>query len=229
MIPILSPPSPRSEVREEAVDGYSDGDEASDTLRIIPYEPETKEESFRPAKRRRTQQRWEREMDEMIPASLYSQDWISRRNAVGLSSATKIIEAFDMLTGTRTRTDLTVIARDDSVACHDSSKAILQLLTTFANATAVLEVEAEFTTQVHNFRVFVFVSLCCVALYYGVSLNSIDDIMRKCISDSHWRHLARLRRGALWTNRMMNTLVGDGFGHLAYEVFVLCESQGDQK
>ena len=79
VIPILSPPSPRSDVRDEATDN-SDRDEASaSSIWFIPYEPETNEESLRPAKRQRTQQRWEREMDEMLPASLNSQDWSLRR------------------------------------------------------------------------------------------------------------------------------------------------------
>ena len=130
-----------------------------------------------------------------------------------------------MIIGTRRRTDLTVTAGDVSVAGYDSSNAILQLLNAFANTTEMLKVEAAFTTQVYNFRVFVFVSLCCVALYYNANPSVVDDIMRKCISDSHWRNLARLRNGALWTNRMMNELAADGLGHLAYEVFVLCESR----
>ena len=88
-----------------------------------------------------------------------------------------------MIIGTAPRTELTDTEGDLSAACYDSSSAILQLLNAFANTTAVLGIEEAFTTQVYNFRVFVFVSLCCVALYHNVDPSVVDDIMRKCISD----------------------------------------------
>jgi hypothetical protein len=73
------------------------------------------------------------------------------------------------------------------------------------------------------FRVFVFVSLCCVALHNGTDQGLVDQIMQKCVSESSEKNLARLRNGALWVNRMMAALAADGFDYLAYELFVLCK------
>ena len=120
----------------------------------------------------------------MLLASLSLQDWLSKRRTVGLLSSAKTLEAFDMIIGIIPRTAPDVTKGDLSVACYDSFNAILRLLDAFANTTAVMGIEEAFITQVYNFRVFVFVLLCYVALYYSVDPTVVDDIMRKCISGS---------------------------------------------
>ena len=220
-IPVRSPPSPpRSVVRYEAVND-SDGDEAPlNSLKFIPYEPETNEDDPPSAKRQRIQQRWEREMNDMLH-HLSVPDWSSEREGVGLSSSDEVLAAFDIIIGTKSRTELAACDTDLSVVCYNPSNAVLQLLETFGSATAALKVRKTFAKQIYLFHEFVFVSTCCVALHHGADLGKVDEIMQRYISDSGGRNLDRLRSGALWANRMMSALAADGFGHMAYELFVV--------
>ncbi|OBT59274.1 hypothetical protein VE04_00369 [Pseudogymnoascus sp. 24MN13] len=218
-----SPSLSRSEVRDEAIDG-SDGDEVLfDTLEIILYNP-SQDSSHNPAKKRqRIQTRWEHEMDGMLSDIPKSKDWSPKRESVGLASSAKILVALDVIIhGRGPQMDLNTGQTDLSVVCYDRSNAILQLLNTFAITTAALQIETTFTRQTYRFRVFVFVSLCCVALHHGVEKRFVEEAMQKCVSDSCGKNLTRLRNGALWVNRMMSTLAADGLGHRAYELFVLC-------
>ena len=47
--------------------------------------------------------------------------------------------------------------------------------------------------------------------------------MRRYISFTNGRNLDRLRHGMRWGNWMMSVLAADGFGHMAYEYFVICK------
>ncbi|KFY99052.1 hypothetical protein V498_01026 [Pseudogymnoascus sp. VKM F-4517 (FW-2822)] len=236
------PPSPPSEVRElttnrsppkfsrsevggdEAIDS-SEGDEVlSDTLEIILYNPSQDCLSHNPAKKRqRIQTRWEHEMDGMLSDIPNAKDWSPKRKSVGLASSAKILVALDVIIhGRGPQMDLNTGQTDLSVVCYDRSNAVLQLLNTFAITTAALQIETTFTRQIYRFRVFVFVSLCCVALHHGVEKKFVEEAMQRCVSDSCGKNLTRLRNGALWVNQMMSTLAADGRGHRAYELFVLC-------
>jgi hypothetical protein len=210
----LSPPP--------SFDGNNDFD-------IIEYDPvsstQDASKSLRPAKRQRTQDkgRWEGEMDAML-RDINDEDLALKRKSVGLSSSPDILMALDLIIdGKRPPTERVANDTHLSVVCYDPSNIVVQLLDSFATRTAALEIDATFTTQIYHFRMLVFISLCCVALKRGVAMSVIENIMQKCVSDSTGKNLSRLRSGALWVNRMMSTLAADGFGHLAYEIFVLCE------
>lgn len=224
----VTPPSPPySDVRDEAIDS-SDSD-ANNPLVIIEYQPgyPVEDEQRLPIhaeKKKRPAPRWEKEIDEMI-GDIPPQDWSLRRKTVGISSEASIFVALDILIhGVKPQRGQMGEEADTLMANDYASDSVLHLLDTFALATASLQVHEAFTTQVLNFRVFVFVSLCCVALHNGAEQELVDKIMQKCVSDSCQKNLTRLRNGALWVNRMMAQLAADGFSYLAYELFVLCKS-----
>jgi hypothetical protein len=163
-------------------------------------------------------------MDAML-SDINDEDLVSRRKSVGLSSSSDILMALDLLVDGKMPPDRVASDTSLSIVCYDPSNAIVQLLDSFATRTAALVIDKTFITQIYRFRMLVFVSLCCVALKRGVLVSVIEKIMQKCVSGSTAKNLSHLRSGALWVNRMMSTLASDGFGHLAYELFVLCESE----
>jgi hypothetical protein len=228
-----SPPSPPfspslspTDVGDEVIDNFKGDDVSTNSLKLVWYQPPKDEAphcSKRGAKRKRPEPDWERVMDKMV-SEIAAKDWSSRRREVGLSTDTGIIAALDwIIYGARSQGDTVATKTDPSVSLYRPSDAVLHLMSAFATTTAALEVETTFTSQMFSFRVFVFVSLCCVAIHNGAKLEHINEIMRKCVSDSSEKNLTRLRKGALWVNRMMFELSEDGFGHSAYEVFVLCK------
>ena len=58
----------------------------------------------------------------------------------------------------------------------------------------------------------------------GLPINTINDLMRICMSSSGAANLYRLRRGALWVNRVIRGLILRGWGHGATELFLLCKN-----
>lgn len=189
------------------------------SIGFISYEPELYNDNLRPrpAKRQRTQPRWKHEMDGMLH-DLKISDWSSEREKVGLASSAEILTAFDILIATKPSMGLAVCT---TVACYDTSNAVLQLLETFGSATAALKVGKTFAKQIYLFHELIFVSTCSVALQHGANQDEVDEIMRRHISSTDGKNLDRLRSGALWANRMMNKLAADGFKHMAYEFFVI--------
>jgi hypothetical protein len=79
---------------------------------------------------------------------------------------------------------------DRSVVIYNPFNAIIQLLDSFAIKIAVLGIKERFTTQIYHFRMFVFVSLYCVALYYSAPMANVEKIIKKCISDSTLKYSA---------------------------------------
>ncbi len=212
------PPSP-----PPSFDGDND-------FKIFRYEPcsstQGSSQPPRPAKKQRTQERWqdrlEEEMDAML-RDINNEDLALRRKRVGLSLSSDILMALDLIVDGKTpRTERVTSDTNISVVCYNPSNAIVQLLDSFAVGTAALGIETAFLAQVYHFRILVLVSSCCVALDRGVPMIVVEDIMRKCVSESTAKNLSRLRGGALWVNRMMSALAAV-LGHLAYELFILCE------
>jgi hypothetical protein len=229
------PPSPPSDARNEAIES-SDSDEASaSSIEFIPYQPPPSGREnfaiwpppsnqdhfatgFPPAKRRQQRPRWEREMDKML-----TDTWFSDSESVGLSSATQILTALDTIMGIKQHAKPLSSEADLSIVHSNSPDGIIQLLSTYSNATAMLETQQKSTTQTYFFRVLVFVSLCCVALYHKVDKSVVDKIMQKSVSNAGTKHLRYLRNGALWVNRMICELGSEGHVHLASELFMRCK------
>jgi len=93
----------------------------------------------------------------------------------------------------------------------------------YALDTKASGTKSVFVSQIHNFRELVFASLCVVMEQQGLPINTINDLMRICMSSSGAANLYRLRRGALWVNRVIRGLIVKGWGHGATELFLLCK------
>jgi hypothetical protein len=214
--PICSPPtSPRPR------DNYDSG--PNHKLRFIEYDPEALQPSVK--KQKTKAPRWQSEMDDMLRGISSSPGWISKREEVGLSSPVELLAAYDIIIdGARPLAKPGTADVDRSLIRYEPSRALLQLVNTYAATTAALEVDKKFTVQVYRFRVLVLVSLCCVLLHNGVDKGLVDEAMHAGISQSEDRHLDLLRRGASWVNRVIYELGSNGLGHRASELFVLCES-----
>jgi hypothetical protein len=162
-------------------------------------------------------------MDAML-SDINGHDLVSRRKSVRLSSSSDILLALDLIVDGKTpRTELVASDTNLSVVCYDSYHALAQRLNSFAIGTAALGIEKTLLAQVYHFRMLVLVSACCVALDRAVPMRVIEDVMRKCVSDTTEKNLSRLRGGVYWVNRMMCALAADGLRHVAYELFILCK------
>lgn len=169
--------------------------------------------------------RWQSSMDMMIE-SMAAENVLSRRKAIGLSSQAEIIEALNILIHGNQGKDISNHNTTPSDDSFSSLNPTLQLLNTFAVTTDCLRIQTSFIEQIYHFRMLIFVSICCVAIYDGADEELIHTVMKKCVSNSGKKNLRRIRKGALWVNRMMEKLSRDGFGHFAFEIFVLCEYEG---
>ncbi|KAL5351011.1 hypothetical protein ACLOAV_004585 [Pseudogymnoascus australis] len=156
----------------------------------------------------------------MVMFSDIAKGMSSRRANIGLSSEADIIKALDIMIEGKPRTNSIAI----TTPLHGPLITVQQLLVDFDRITADLESVKAFFAQICSFRHFLLASICCVVLHKNsdeASLKMVNEIMRRKITNASDKSLARLRKGALWVNTLMAKLAADGFGHLAYEIFVL--------
>ncbi|CZT53504.1 uncharacterized protein RSE6_15114 [Rhynchosporium secalis] len=217
-------PSPvRSVVPEDAINDCDSDEHPTPSITFIEYDPQIDRldhpSQSQAPKRQRIQPRWEREMDEMLRDFPDAGNWASKREEVGLTSSDNILKALDILIhGKESQADAAPIEANSSIISADR---VSQLLNNFAVSTAALQIEQTFTTQIYHFRVFIFVSLCCVSLDQRVDGDLVEEVMAKCVSGSSAKNLSKLRSGAFWVNKMMSRLAAQGLGHRAYELFIL--------
>lgn len=237
-LPRSSPPSPPSSPSLAPSDEHDEAIDSCDSFRFIPFNQKSI-----PPTTQSEQPRWEREIDKAVSV-MTTKGWLSRRSEVGLSSEADIIKALDVMIHGKPQAEVFAIERS---AQYRPLSSVIDLVRAFDTTTAALGIEKEFMKQMYNFRQFLSISLCCVALYNGEKRELVDKVMMENVSKSSEKNLARLRNGAIWVNRMMAELAGghkgeevDGvdmrdrggkadeankcnLGHLAYELFILCK------
>jgi len=190
--------------------------DVGDKLRFVPFEPGTLATCGKT-----TPNRWQNEMDKMLGSFPGDGDWSSKRESTGLSTESKLLLAFDIITGISMPSVKPTTVGSNLLAPAELDTAF-RLVGGYAKSVAAMNTEKVFTTQIVNFCNVIFVSQCCVLLHQGVEASRVDDLMKICISKSDPKNLGVLRRGAIWVNRMIRVLAGDGLGQRASEAFVLC-------
>jgi hypothetical protein len=112
-------------------------------------------------------------------------------------------------------------------APQNQDGSLVEAAKVYAIDTKQAHTDAGYAVQLHSFRELVFVSLCVVMEGQGIAIDTIDSVMRLCISSSGSANLYRLRRGALWINRVIAGLIRKGWGHQATEFFLLSKNPKD--
>jgi hypothetical protein len=165
--------------------------------------------------------RWKQIIDQITKGWDKPNSWIEKREAIGLNSKQNKY-ALQAILGLPSKLD----ESPTSVfpACINGTDDLVALAQQYALNSKAAHRNTALDGQVHIFRELVFASLCVVMEHQGLPIDTIDGLMRICISSSGAANLYRLRRGALWINRvisgtMMNKM---GWGHGSTEFFFLC-------
>jgi hypothetical protein len=174
--------------------------------------------------------RWKQIADQITKGWDKSSSWTEKREAIGLDSVKQNNYALTAILGLKK--DLPVhLARDEfpSSASRNCINAIDALVTSarqYALDSKASQRSSGLVVQVHIFRELIFVSLCVVLEQHGLAIDTIDSLMRICMSNSGSANLYRLRRGALWVNRVISgTMMKKmGLGHGSTEFFFLCRN-----
>tara|TARA_R110002060_G_scaffold63061_2_gene72365 strand:- start:283 stop:807 length:525 start_codon:yes stop_codon:yes gene_type:complete len=156
--------------------------------------------------------------------------WMDRRIAIGLDSVEKNHYALTMLLGLKNElpggdeVSFGFQNMNTSMNSNRASETLIMSARRYALGTKASERDAGLVVQLHNFRELIFASLCVVIEHQGLPIDTINDLMRICMSSSGAANLYRLRRGALWVNRVIAGLIRKGWRHCATEFFLLCET-----
>ncbi|KAK0111689.1 hypothetical protein ONS95_002034 [Cadophora gregata] len=171
--------------------------------------------------------RWRRIIDQMTKGWDQPSSWMDRRIAIGLDTVEENHYALTMLLGLKNElsgghgagsgTEIL----DFPMNNKGVSETLIMSARRYALGTKASERDAGFVVQLHNFRELVFASLCVVIEHQGLPTDAINDLMRICMSSSGAANLYRLRRGALWVNRVIAGLIRKGWRHCATEFFLL--------
>jgi hypothetical protein len=178
--------------------------------------------------------RWKRIIDLMIKDWDKPQSWAIRRISLGLDTVESNNSALTIILGLNNSLSHTTFRSSTYLTNHNSStsssetasstsEALINSARQYAIDTKSTSASAGLLVQIHNFRELVFVSLCVVMEAHGLPIPTINDLMRICMSSSGAANLYRLRRGALWVNRVIRGMMKRGWGHAATELFLLCQ------
>ncbi|KAH9214272.1 hypothetical protein DL95DRAFT_446600 [Leptodontidium sp. 2 PMI_412] len=171
--------------------------------------------------------RWRRIVDQMTKGWDQPSSWMDRRIAIGLDTVEKNHYALTMLLGLKNELpggeDLNFRTQIMNVSMMENraTETLIISARQYALGTRASERDAGFVVQLHNFRELIFASLCVVIEHQGLPIDTINDLMRICMSSSGAANLYRLRRGALWVNRVIAGLIRKGWHHGATEFFLL--------
>lgn len=172
--------------------------------------------------------RWRRIVDQMTKGWDTPSSWVDKREAIGLNSVEQNKHALTLILGLRN--GLPPSWHDSPQSLTPPSEppsrtdALIMSARQYALDTKASQMHAGFVVQVHIFRELIFASLCVVMEQQGLPIDTINDLMRICMSSSGPANLYRLRRGALWVNRVISrTMIKQmGWGHGSTEFFLLC-------
>ena len=177
--------------------------------------------------------RWKQVIDQITKGWDKSSSWIEKREAIGLNSIEQNKYALTAILGLQKNFPLN-IARDESLLSvsragtnsTDSMVTLITLAQQYALDSKISYRNTPLDVQVHTFRELVFASICVVMEHQGIPIDTINELMRICISSSGSANLYRLRRGALWINRVISgTMMKKmGWGHGSTEFFLLCRN-----
>jgi hypothetical protein len=172
--------------------------------------------------------RWRQIIDQMTKGWDKPGSWIEKREVIGLDSIEQNRYALAAILGLEK--DFSPFTTDESPSYSSRACSGADTLVTLARQYALGSKACYGITpldvQVHIFRELVFASLCVVMEHQGLPIDAIEGLMRICLSSSGSANLYRLRRGALWINRVISgTMMKKmGWGHGSTEFFLLCAS-----
>lgn len=178
-------------------------------------------------KKKITTPRWKRIVDQMMTGWDKPSSWEDKRVSIGLDTLEKNQYALTLILGLKKDMPQTMQLGTSQIGNGQiNSSAYDSLIFSarqYALETKASETNAGFVVQIHIFRELVFASLCVVMEHQGLPIETINDLMRICMSSSGPANLYRLRRGALWANRVISgTLVKKlGWNYNATEFFLL--------
>lgn len=217
--------------------GYEANDEATDKSRIPEAMSSLAATSYlsrtntRPSvKTSKSNPRWKQIIDQITKGWDEPSTWLEKREAIGLDSINQNQYALTAVLGQQHDAPFHLTADESplfaSQASINTTDALVTIAQRYALDSKAFYRNSTLDNQLYVFRELVFASLCVVMEHQGLPIDTIDSLMRLCISSSGSANLYRLRRGALWVNRvisgaMMNKL---GWGHGSTEFFLICRN-----
>jgi hypothetical protein len=175
--------------------------------------------------------RWKRIVDQITAGWDDPRGWTLKRVTCGLDSVVQNNRALTLILGLKNcipsewahTPGSSLLLTEEKRPGMNTKDALILSARQYALDTKASGTNSMFISQIHNFRELVFASLCVVMEHQGLPINTINDLMRICMSSSGAANLYRLRRGALWVNRVIRGLIIRGWGHGATELFFLCK------
>jgi hypothetical protein len=200
------------------------------TFQIAPTSPATPVKAAQKSPPGNTP-RWKRIVDQITAGWDDPRGWVLKRAMCGLDSVDQNNRALMLILGLQNciPSDWAQLPGSSPLLIRDkqpgmnTKEALILSARQYALDTKASGTNSVFVSQIHNFRELVFASLCVVMEQQGLPINTINDLMRICMSSSGAANLYRLRRGALWVNRVIRGLIVKGWGHGATELFLLCK------
>ncbi|KAJ9137651.1 hypothetical protein NKR23_g8936 [Pleurostoma richardsiae] len=142
--------------------------------------------------------------------------WLQTRSDARLSTPKQIIDSFHILTLNRCRIS-------SSYPAAQSTAHPLKVVDAYGHLVGLLQVDAQFSKQLHNYSQLLFFCVCHVARSNGFSVEDVDTLVATCLPerDASSKYLSRLRTAASWVAQLIDKLEPT-LGYLSPACFLLC-------
>lgn len=141
--------------------------------------------------------------------------WIKKKEELGLFHPEINRETIQMLYGRRLTTNL----RDESNLYPNENPSehntLIMRGCEYSALTKDRKLQGNLLLHIVKYQQLIFVSLCVVMLKTGISIETVEWIMRRYISDTSSANLRRLRYRCQWVNGCMSKLLDRNWGFSA--------------
>ncbi|KAL9609975.1 MAG: hypothetical protein Q9167_005303 [Letrouitia subvulpina] len=166
--------------------------------------------------------RWKDEADNLLRKIPSAEQWLNAWKKYGDGN---IVDALTQGLAPDSEVQAVSLITSAPVCNNENTNDfLLSRLSSYARAIKSCPLHLAWYRDQATFRELIFVSFCEVLVKSGTHMKAVNDIMRIYVTDSSWRNLTRLRKGALWVNKLIHTLQDRGWRHRATLVFILCNA-----
>lgn len=162
---------------------------------------------------------WQSHANRLLTKIPCASQWVESLKQCGIRSSQNNAIAISVLQDFSQTLDRSQEGTTDALVT-DSLKHCL--LATRQYFVSLSDLRAAAGNSTVTFQKLVFVFVCVILLHQGCQKEIVDSLMCNTFDYTSDKNLKRLRSGALWANKLINSLSKQGWSERASELFFLC-------
>ncbi|KAJ5302297.1 hypothetical protein N7508_007160 [Penicillium antarcticum] len=195
---------------------------STNSVQFVPYTPSTSH--ARSSNPGQNELPWKRQLDSFISALPTEKTWSEARKRAGIDTPIRNQLAVRLMLGHTNHATFRWVQQTASISrtLPSEDQDLVRRGYQYAQFINRCAGDLSFKTSVVSFQQLIFVSYCTVLIQFGVTKDTVNDMMRRYIDrNNDDSTLEGYRRGVVWINRCIAALLANGWGHKSWEIFLL--------